>query len=102
MRNKGNNIRTPRDAGLSYHEVVTLKQCCVRSPVMLIGETPQQDTINIRVTEVQRRDVIVSVSASVAVFDLNVELSDPQRLACAGSHLQAFLITLTKCSIQIW
>ena len=72
---------------LSYHKIVALKQCCVRSPVMLIGETPQQNAINIRVTEIQRRDIIISVGTGVAVFDLDVEFSDPQRLSGTCSDL---------------
>ena len=51
----------------TYHEVVALKECRVRSPVMLIRESPQQDTVNVWVAKVQRHDVIVGVGTFVLV-----------------------------------
>ena len=63
-------------------KIFPFKQSSVRFPVMLIGETPQQNNIDVWVAEVQRHDVIVTVGPLVLVCRRHVEFGDTE--TCAG------------------
>ena len=74
-----------------YHEIVSLKQRSVGAPMMLVRKAPKQYAVNIRITEVQCHYVIICVSTRFAVFDFNIQFSDPQRNSSGRSDLNALL-----------
>ena len=59
--------------------------------MVIVGEAPQEHSVDVGMREIQRYDVIIAVCSGFYVLQLDIQFSDPQRLTRRRRNVQTFL-----------
>ena len=61
----------------THNKIVAFKKRSQGAPVMIIGESPEENPVDVRVSEVESRNVIITVCSQIDILQFDVQLSDP-------------------------